>query len=86
MYRLTIISIGFKLGLSWKCLVVVVGNNEAGTSSSRQAAGAESRGNNYIDVRTLTINETALHNTPTRGATASKITTTDDGRWLRFYP
>ena len=53
------------------------GDNEAGTSTSRQAAGAESRGNNYVS--TLTINEAALHNTPTRGATASTITTTDDG-------
>ena len=50
--------------------------NEAGDRSSRQAAGVESRGSNYVS--TLTINETTLHNTPPRSTTPTTETATDD--------
>ena len=50
--------------------------NEAGDRSSRQAAGVESCGSNYVS--TLTINETTLHNTPPRSTTTTTETATDD--------
>ena len=58
--------------------------NEAGDRSSRQAAGVESRGSNYVS--TLTINETTLHNTPPGSTTTTTETATDDGAAETLLP